>query len=71
MVKPKAGFFFAFKKGEFTGLRLNAFYDLGLTKYEFYKNYLFSTRLKDYTGETKTSYSGFGIDAVLVFSLDK
>ena len=71
MVKPKAGFFFSFKKGEFTGLRLNAFYDLGLSKYEFYKNNLFSTRLKDYTGETKTSYSGFGVDAILVFSLDK
>lgn len=70
-IKPKAGFFFPFKKNEYTGLRLNAFYNLGLSKYEFYKNDIFPTRLKNYTGDTKSGYHAPGIQATLVFSMDK
>lgn len=70
-VKPKAGFFFPFKAGEYSGFKLAAFYSLGLSKYEFYNNDIFDTRLKNYTGATKSSYSAFGAMATLVVGLDK
>ncbi len=70
-VKPKAGFFFPFKAGEYSGFKLTAFYALGLSKYEFYNNDIFDTRLKNYTGATKSSYNAFGAMATLVVGLDK
>jgi hypothetical protein len=68
-VRPKAGFFFPFKAGTYSGIKLNAFYDYGISKYEFYKNDLFQTRLKNYTGTTKSSFNGFGAQVVLVFGM--
>jgi hypothetical protein len=68
-VRPKAGFFFPFKAGTYSGIKLNAFYDYGISKYEFYKNDIFQTRLKNYAGATKSSFNGFGAQVVLVFGL--
>lgn len=70
-VKPKAGLFFPFSKKEYSGLKFTAFYDLGLTKYQFYTNDIFDSRLKNYTGETKSSYNAFGAQASLVIGLNK
>lgn len=66
-VRPKAGFFLPFKPGKYSGIKLNVFYDYGLSKYEFYKNDIFQKRLKNYTGETKSSLKGFGVQLALVF----
>ena len=66
-VKPKAGFYFPFKPGTYSGFKLNVFYDYGLSKYEFYENDIFQTRLKNYTGAAKSSFKGLGVQAVLVF----
>lgn len=70
-LRPKAGLFFPFKNGEYFGLKLTAFYDYGLSKYEFYKNDIFDIRLKNYTGETKSAYRGLGFQAGLVIAMDK
>ncbi|MBN8686337.1 MAG: hypothetical protein J0M10_04945 [Chitinophagales bacterium] len=70
-LRPKAGFFFPFKSGEYSGLKLTAFYDYGLTKYEFYKNDIFDIRLKNYSGETKSAYKGLGFQLGLVIAMDK
>jgi hypothetical protein len=69
-LRPKAGFFFPFKGGEYSGIKLTAFYDYGLTKYEFYKNDIFDIRLKGYTGDTKSAYRGLGLQAGLVVGMD-
>jgi hypothetical protein len=66
-VRPKAGFFLPFKPGTYSGIKLNVFYDYGLSKYEFYKNDIFQKRLKNYTGATKSSLKGFGVQVALVF----
>ncbi len=71
ILKPKAGLFFPFKGSGYSGLKLAAFYDLGLSKYQFYSNDIFNTRLKNYTGETKSSYAAFGVSASLVVSINK
>jgi hypothetical protein len=68
-VRPKAGFFFPFKTGTYSGIKLNAFYDYGLSKYEFYQNDIFQSRLKNYLGATKSSFNGFGAQLVLVFGM--
>jgi hypothetical protein len=71
-VRPKAGFFFPFKKAEGnTGIRINAFYDLGLTKYKFYDNGVINQQLKTYTGNKQSSYSNAGIELILLFSVSK
>lgn len=70
-LKPKAGLFFPFKGSGYSGFKLTAFYDLGLSKYQFYTNDIFDTRLKNYTGETKSSYNAFGVQVALVVGLDK
>lgn len=69
-LKPKAGIFFPFKGGEYSGLKLSAFYDFGLSKYQFYSNDIFNIRLKNYTGAVKSSYKGFGVQATIAFTLD-
>ncbi len=69
-LRPKAGFFFPFKGGEYSGLKLTAFYDYGLSKYEFYQNDIFDIRLKNYTGETKSAYRGPGFQLGLVIAMD-
>ena len=69
-VKPKAGFFFPFKKDKLSGFKLNAFYDAGLTKYDFYNKDIFSTRLKNYKGDTKSSFKGFGVQAGIIFDME-
>lgn len=68
-VRPKAGFFFPFKAGTYSGIKLNAFYDYGISKYEFYNTDIFQSRLKNYTGATKSSFNGFGAQLVLVFGM--
>ncbi len=68
-VKPKAGFFFPFSKKEYSGIRVNAFYYLGLSKYEFYKNDIFPTRLKNYTGDTKSGFNAPGVQLSLIVSM--
>lgn len=67
--RPKAGFFFPFKAGTYSGIKLNVFYDYGISKYEFYQNDIFQSRLKNYTGATKSSFNGFGAQLVLVFGM--
>ncbi|MGG9962045.1 hypothetical protein [Ferruginibacter sp. SUN106] len=69
-VKPKAGLFFPFKSKGYSGFKLTAFYDLGISKYQFYTNDIFDIRLKNYTGETKSSYNAFGAQAAIVVGLD-
>ncbi|MFT3845944.1 MAG: hypothetical protein QM725_12890 [Lacibacter sp.] len=69
-LRPKAGFFFPFKEAEGnTGIRLNAYYDLGFTKYNFYDNDLINKRLKNYTGEKKSGYNSLGVELILVLGL--
>ncbi|MEI6087448.1 MAG: hypothetical protein WCR66_07675 [Bacteroidota bacterium] len=68
-VRPKAGFFIPFRAGTYSGIKLNAFYDYGISKYEFYKNDIFQSRLKNYAGATKSSFNGFGAQVVLVFGM--
>jgi acyl-homoserine lactone acylase PvdQ len=70
-LKPKAGLFFPFKGSGYSGFKLSAFYDLGLSKYQFYTNDIFNTRLKNYTGETKSSYNAFGVQASLIIAVNK
>lgn len=71
VVRPKAGLFLPFKKDNYSGFKLTAFYDLGVTKYEFYKNDIYDIRLKGYTGETKSSYNGFGAIASIIVQISK
>lgn len=65
-VRPKAGFFFPFKAGKYSGIKLNAYYDYGISKYDFYNSHIFQSRLINYTGSTKSSLNGFGAQVVLV-----
>lgn len=65
--RPKFGF--KFRLGEQTSIRLHGYYDLGLTKYEFYTNDIFDTRLKNYKGNTKSSYNNLGLQFSFVFLL--
>lgn len=66
-VKGVAGFNFnVSKKGEYnTYLRLNAFYELGLTEFDFYKT--FEHRMKYYNGNRKTKLVYPGITISLQF----
>jgi len=66
--RPKAGFFFPFKKDQVSGFRLSAFYDMSISKYDFYNKDIFPNRLKNYKGDAKSSYKGLGIQATLLFS---
>ncbi len=68
--RPKAGFFFPFKKDKLSGFKLNAFYDLSISKYDFYNKDIFPDRLKNYKGAAKSSFKGFGAQASLVLSID-
>jgi hypothetical protein len=68
--RPKGGFFFPFKKDKVSGFKLSAFYDMSISKYDFYNKDIFSMRLKNYKGDTKTSFKGLGIQASLVLALD-
>ena len=68
--RPKAGFFFPFKKDKLSGFKLNAFYDLSISKYDFYNKDIFPDRLKNYKGATKSSFKGLGAQASLVLSID-
>lgn len=68
--RPKAGFFFPFKKDKISGFKLNAFYDLSISKYDFYNKDIFPDRLKNYKGDAKSSYKGLGVQATLVFAMD-
>lgn len=63
--RPKFGFNFLL--GEKICFRVNAFYDMALSKYEFYKNDIFNLRLKNYTGITKSDYKNFGVMAGIYF----
>lgn len=67
--RPKAGFFFPFKKDEGSGFKLNAFYDMSISKYDFYNKDIFQDRLKNYKGAVKSSYKGLGVQASFSFSL--
>ncbi len=61
-IRPQAGFsipFTAINGRLDTGLRLLAYYDLGLSRYNFYGSY---DKIMDYTGEKKTICSGYGIE---------
>lgn len=69
-LRPKAGFFFPFKKDKLSGLKLNAVYDLGITKYDFYNKDIFPERLKNYKGDTKSSFKGFGAQVTLAFAMN-
>ena len=68
--RPKGGFFFPFKKDKISGFKLSAFYDMSISKYDFYNKDIFSTRLKNYKGDTKSSFKGFGVQASFVFALE-
>ena len=68
--RPKGGFFFPFKKDKLSGFKLNAFYDLSISKYDFYNKDIFPDRLKNYKGDTKSSFKGFGAQASLVLAID-
>jgi len=68
-VNPKAGFFIPFKAGTYSGIKLTAHYDYSISKYEFYNNDIFQTRLKNYTATTKSSFNGFGAQIVLLIAM--
>jgi hypothetical protein len=68
--RPKCGFFFPFKKDKLSGFKLNAFYDLSISKYDFYNKDIFPNRLKNYKGDTKSSFKGFGAQASFVLAID-
>ena len=68
--RPKAGFFFPFKKDKLSGFKLSAFYDLSISKYDFYNKDILPDRLKYYEGDTKSAYKGLGVQASLVFAMD-
>jgi len=68
--RPKGGFFFPFKKDKLTGFRLSASYDMSISKYDFYNKDIFANRLKNYKGDTKTSFKGAVIQASLVLALE-
>jgi hypothetical protein len=68
--RPKGGFFFPFKKDKLSGFKLNAVYDLSISKYDFYNKDIFPNRLKNYKGDTKSSFKGFGAKASLVLAID-
>ena len=68
--RPKAGFFFPFKKDNLSGFKLSAFYDMSISKYDFYNKDIFPDRLKNYKGAVKSSYKGFGVQASLVLAID-
>ncbi len=67
--RPKGGFSFPLKKGQGSAFRLLAYYDLGLSKYDFYNKDIFDKRLKNYKGATKSGYTCFGVQASLVLAL--
>jgi hypothetical protein len=68
--RPKAGFFFPFKKDNISGFKLSALYDMSISKYDFYNKDIFPNRLKNYTGAAKSSYKGLGVQATIAFALD-
>lgn len=68
--RPKAGFFFPFKKDKLSGFKLSAFYDMSISKYDFYNKDIFPTRLKNYKGDTKSSYKGLGLQATLMLEMN-
>jgi hypothetical protein len=68
--RPKGGFFFPFKKDALSGLKLTAFYDMSISKYDFYNKDILPNRLKNYTGAVKSSYKGLGVQATIAFALD-
>lgn len=68
--RPKAGFFFPFKKDNISGFKLSALYDMSISKYDFYNKDIFPNRLKNYTGPAKSSYKGLGVQATIAFALD-
>ena len=68
--RPKGGFFFPFKKDKLSGFKLSAFYDLSISKYDFYNKDIFPNRLKNYKGDTKSSYKGLGLQATLVLAMN-
>lgn len=68
--RPKAGFFFPFKKDNLSGFKLSAFYDISISKYDFYNKDIFPDRLKNYKGDTKSSFKGFGAQVTLAFAMN-
>ena len=66
-LKGQAGFNFnVSKKGDYTTyLRLAAFYELGLTEFDFYKT--FENRLQYFQGDTKTKLSYPGVTLSMQF----
>ena len=59
-----------FKKDKISGFKLSAFYDLSISKYDFYNKDIFPNRLKNYKGDAKSSYKGWGIQATLLLGMD-
>jgi hypothetical protein len=68
--RPKGGFFFPFKKDALSGFKLTAFYDMSISKYDFYNKDIFQNRIKNYKGETKSSFKALGVQATIAFALD-
>lgn len=66
-VRAHAGFNFAVNEDETAFLRILPYYQVSLTKFNFYD--VMEPHLKAYTGEQKTGYSGFGVDVALLFSI--
>ncbi|MEI7735061.1 MAG: hypothetical protein WCI49_06315 [Ferruginibacter sp.] len=68
--RPKGGFFFPFKKDALSGFKLTAFYDMSISKYDFYNKDIFQNRIKNYKGETKSSFKALGVQATISFAMD-
>jgi hypothetical protein len=61
-IRPQAGFsipFTSLNSRLDTGLRLLAYYDMGLSRYNFHGSY---DKIMDYNGEKKTFCTGYGVE---------
>lgn len=68
-IRAHAGFNFAVNEDETAFLRILPYYQLSLTKFNFYD--VMEPHLKAYGGEQKSGYSGFGIDVSFVFGISE
>lgn len=66
-LRPQAGFCIPFtptNSNKDYGMRILAFYDLGLSRYNFYDAY---DKIMPYTGNKKTFTSGYGVEITFYF----